>query len=160
MLLLLRSVNPSKLTGGLWFKAGGTEEGSCLLIQSSVCNLPFAYTKHAGSQADQQVINQLTSFFSSYCRIPKICFNSSFSHSSAFSLSFSFLLFNHHRFARLLLCFTPLRSVLAMEREGQQERPTDRQTVGRERDSASPRQHLGRPHPRGSASLTKNTSAL
>lgn len=93
--------------------------------------LPFTYTKRSGSQAeDKHVINQLT-FFSAltHSGIPKIHFILSFSHSSAFSLSFSFLLFSHHRFAFLIFYFTSLRFVLYNGKtDRQKERQTDRQT--------------------------------
>lgn len=96
-----------------------------------MCNLPFTYTKRTGSQAeDKHVINQLT-FFSAltHSGIPKIHFILSFSHSSAFSLSFSFLLFNHHRFAFLIFYFTSLRFVLYNGKtDRQKEKQTDRQT--------------------------------
>lgn len=95
-----------------------------------MCNLPSMYATRTGSQAeDKHVINQLT-FFSAltHSGIPKIHFILSFSHSSAFSLSFSFLLFNHHRFAFLIFYFTSLRFVLYNGKtDRQKERQTDRQ---------------------------------
>lgn len=125
----LQNVNSSKLTELLWFTVGGIEEEFGVLIKSLTCNLPFIYTKHTGSQAeDKHVINQLT-FFSAltHSGIPKIHFILSFSHSSAFSLSFSFLFFNHHRFAFLIFYFTSLRFALYNGKTVRKKRQTDRQ---------------------------------
>lgn len=103
-----------------------------------MCSSPLAYTRHTDSQAeDKHVINQLT-FFSAltHSGIPKIHFILSFSHSSAFSLSFSFLLFNHQRFACLIFYFTSLRFVLYNGKtDKQKERRTDRQIAQRSSQS-------------------------
>lgn len=129
----LQNVNPSKLTELSWFKTGGIEEVD-ILMHSLMCKLPFTYTKCTGTQAeDKHAINQLT-FFSAltHSGIPKIHFILSFSHSSAFSLPFSFLLFNHHRFAFLVFSFTSLHFVLYNGK-------ADRQTDSRDRGTAGPR---------------------
>lgn len=99
-----------------------------------MCTLPFTYTKRTGSQAeDKRVVNQLTFVPAlTHSGIPKMHFILSFSHSSAFSLSFSFLLFSHHRFAFLIFYFTSLHFVLY---DGKTDRQKDRQQAERYRQS-------------------------
>lgn len=124
----LQSINLLKLTELLWFKAGGIEEEFGILIQSLVCNLPFTYTKHIGSQAeDKHVINQLT-FFQLLLTV----------ESPKFILFYLFPLFSFFSFiflpslqspevciSHFLFYITPLCSLQWKDRQA--ERQTDRQ---------------------------------
>lgn len=134
------------MTELLWFTVGGIEEEFGVLIKSLTFNLPFIYTKHTGSQAeDKHVINQLTFFFSSY---------SQWNPQNSFYFIF-FPLFSFFSFIFLPLLQSPqvcishflfyITPLCSLQWKDSQKKKADRQTARREIQPLEGN-NLGHPH--------------